>query len=105
MAEAQCHTTISVIIPVHGGGEAFRRCLAGVARTSPPPAETIVVVDGDPQTEVQPDLAGATRVLRLPERSGPAAARNAGAQRGERRRADVRRCGRGAAPRRGGDRR
>jgi GT2 family glycosyltransferase len=72
----------SVVIPVRDGGEAFRRCLQGVAALAPAPLEVIVVVDGDDPASaaaVAADLAAA-RCLRLPSRRGPAAARNAGAR-------------------------
>ena len=36
---------ISVIIPVHNGGEAFRRCLLALTETEPAPSEIIVLVD------------------------------------------------------------
>lgn len=77
-------TDLSIVIPVHHGGEMFRQCLAGVALLSPGPREVVVVVDGDdPGSAATADGAVAagvvSRVLRLPRRSGPAAARNAGA--------------------------
>ena len=37
---------ISVITPVHDGGDAFRACLAALAACAPPAHELIVVVDG-----------------------------------------------------------
>jgi GT2 family glycosyltransferase len=65
---------------VHNGGESLKRCLASVAEMTPPPAEVLVVLDGDPQGEAQVPPGMATRVLSLPDRSGPARARNAGAR-------------------------
>ena len=39
--------TISIVIPVHNGGEKFRRCLETVNALQPAPLELIVVCDGD----------------------------------------------------------
>jgi cellulose synthase/poly-beta-1,6-N-acetylglucosamine synthase-like glycosyltransferase len=54
--------TVSLIVPVHDGGDALARCLDAALRLSPPPLEVIVVEDG------------------LAQRRGPAAARNRGAE-------------------------
>ena len=72
--------SISVIIPVHNGGEFFRQCLSSLAQAVPSPEEIIVVANGD--TDGSGHLAeefGAT-VMRVPEAIGPAEARNLGAQ-------------------------
>lgn len=72
-------TSVAVIIPVHNGGAAFRTCLEHIAALDPPPAEFIVVADGD--TDGSPELArqsGAT-VLTNAHAQGPAQARNCGA--------------------------
>jgi glycosyltransferase involved in cell wall biosynthesis len=70
---------ISVIVPVHNGGENFRRCLSSLAKTVPAPSEIIVVADGD--TDGSGHLAEefGAKVLRLPSPGGPARARNRGA--------------------------
>lgn len=68
--------TVSVVVPVHDGGDAFDRCLESLARLSPRPLEVIVVEDGPAQ---RPRAYGDARVVRLPARRGPAAARNRGA--------------------------
>jgi glycosyltransferase involved in cell wall biosynthesis len=39
--------TISVVVPVYNGGEAFRQCLMSLTALNPPPMEVIVVADGD----------------------------------------------------------
>ena len=46
-AESAQGITVSVIVPVHNGGPHFRRCLARLEVTSPPPFEIIVVAVGD----------------------------------------------------------
>lgn len=71
---------ISVIVPVHNGGENFRRCLSSLAKTVPAPSEIIVVADGD--TDGSRHLAEefGPKVLRLPSPGGPARARNRGAR-------------------------
>jgi cellulose synthase/poly-beta-1,6-N-acetylglucosamine synthase-like glycosyltransferase len=72
--------TVSVIVPVFRGGDQFRRCLAGLTGLISPPVEIIVVVDGDDDGSGEAAEASGARVLRLSRRSGPAAARNAGAR-------------------------
>ena len=67
---------VSVVVPVHAGGDAFGRCLAHLCELRPPPLEIIVVEDGEPWLGAYP--AG-VRVERLTGRRGPAAARNRGA--------------------------
>ncbi len=72
--------TISVITPVHNGGENFRRSLSSLLKAKPPPDEMIVVADGDTDgSSLLAEECGAT-VLRLPGRNGPAQARNSGAR-------------------------
>jgi GT2 family glycosyltransferase len=70
--------TLSVIIPVHKGGEAFRAALSSLAELNPPPLEVIVAVDG--QDDASRDLARkmGMRVVQTEKRLGPAGARNHG---------------------------
>ncbi len=71
---------ISIIIPVHQGGEAFLHCLHALTQLTPPPLEILVVLDGiDDGSGKAAEMQGA-RVLRIPVRSGPARARNLGAR-------------------------
>lgn len=72
--------TLSVIIPVHNGGENFRRCLSSIAAAVPPPDEVIVVADGDTDGSWHFAEEFGARVLRIPVPQGPAHARNLGAQ-------------------------
>jgi len=72
--------SISVIIPVRNGGEAFRQCLASLTQTCPPPLEVIVVVDGASDRSGHIAKEWGVPVLRLPSRRGPACARNHGAR-------------------------
>jgi len=72
--------TVSVIIPVHNGGENFQRCLSSVADCEPPPEEVIVVADGDSDGSWQRAEELGMQVLRIPVPGGPAQARNMGAQ-------------------------
>jgi glycosyltransferase involved in cell wall biosynthesis len=72
---------ISVIIPVYNGGENFQRCLDALRTCDPPPHEIIVVDDGS--SDDSPHLArerGLTVLSTDRARSGPAIARNIGAQ-------------------------
>jgi glycosyltransferase involved in cell wall biosynthesis len=70
---------ISVIIPVHNGGEMFRCCLEAIKSADLAAHELIVVVDGG--TDGSADLAKqyTARVISRPTAGGPAAARNLGA--------------------------
>jgi GT2 family glycosyltransferase len=71
--------TISIVIPVYNGGPAFRRCLASVSLLQPTPLEIIVVVDGDTGDSAEIAAGFKAHVIRLPQRGGPARARNQGA--------------------------
>jgi GT2 family glycosyltransferase len=73
------NATISVIVPVHNGGSAFRLCLLSLSRFQPTPLEVIVVADGDTQNSAALAKEFGFNVLSLPSRGGPARARNAGA--------------------------
>jgi|GEM_PF-656404 len=71
---------LSVVVPVHDGGEDLRACLEALARSSRKPDEILVVDDGstDGAVACAPELSA--RVLSLAgEPSGPAFARNRGA--------------------------
>jgi GT2 family glycosyltransferase len=72
-------STISVIIPVHNGGDAFRRCLVSLTQAAPPADELIVVANGD---EASAQLAERfhAQALRIATAKGPATARNFGAK-------------------------
>lgn len=72
--------SLSVIIPVYNGGDAFCRCLQSLRRSRRIPDEVVVVADGD--TDGSRDAArrwGAT-VLTNATPQGPARARNQGAR-------------------------
>lgn len=72
--------TVSVVIPARDAARDLARCLAAVRRSSWPVHECIVVDDAstDAATAKAAEAAGAT-VIRLADQSGPAAARNRGA--------------------------
>ncbi|NET30811.1 MAG: glycosyltransferase family 2 protein [Cyanothece sp. SIO1E1] len=72
--------SISVVIPVHNGGEAFRQCLASLALAAPAPLEVIVVVDGDTDSSWQVAEEFGATVIRISHNGGPAKARNLGAK-------------------------
>lgn len=78
-APPQPHT-VSVIIPVYRGGDIFLNCLAGITALAPPPDEVRVTVDGEDDGSGAAAESIGAKVFRLPRRSGPAAARNAGAR-------------------------
>lgn len=71
--------TVSVIIPVHNGGDKFRRCLLSVKALRTSPAEVIVVADGNSDGSWKLAEEFDIRVLKRPVSGGPARARNLGA--------------------------
>lgn len=73
-------SSVAVIIPVHNGGEPFRRCLESVTRTVPQPAELIVVADGDSDGSWRVAEEFGAQVIRVVGPKGPAQARNIGAR-------------------------
>ena len=72
--------TISIVIPVHNGGEGFALCLRSIAASNLPPHEIIVVADGESDGSWRIAQEYTTRILPLPESRGPARARNLGAK-------------------------
>jgi len=72
---------LSVIVPVHNGGEDLQRCLQGLAVSTRPPDEIIVVDDGSTDDSAAHAAALAARVVATPAGPrGPAYARNRGAE-------------------------
>ena len=72
--------SISVIIPVHNGGKAFRDCLSNLALADPPPLEIIVAADADTDGSWLVAQEFGAIVIRLETNGGPAKARNLGAR-------------------------
>jgi GT2 family glycosyltransferase len=71
---------LSVVIPVHNGGDDLRRCLAALATSGRPPDEVVVVDDASSDTSAAVAESFGARVVALPGGPrGPAAARNRGA--------------------------
>ncbi len=72
---------VSVIISVYNGGATFRRCLEALMQTTYPQWECLVVDDGSDDGSDRLAAEFGARVLRSEyRRSGPARARNLGAQ-------------------------
>jgi GT2 family glycosyltransferase len=73
---------ISVVVPVYNGGAGFVSCLDALSASACGEPFEVLVVD-DSSTDGSGDAARARgfEVVRLDERSGPAAARNRGAER------------------------
>jgi GT2 family glycosyltransferase len=72
---------VSVIVPVHNGGVNLQRCLQGVAASTRPPDEAIVVDDGSTDGSAAHAAAlGARVVTTAAGPRGPAYARNRGAE-------------------------
>jgi len=70
---------VSIIIPVHNGGENFRRCLSSLSEYVPKSTEVIVVVDGGTDRSQQLAEEFGAKVIIFPNAGGPARARNFGA--------------------------
>ena len=71
--------TISVIIPVHNGGESFRQCLSSLEESAIAPDEIIVVSDADTDGSWLVAQEFGAKVIRMPVNGDPAKARNLGA--------------------------
>ncbi|HEY3444074.1 MAG TPA: glycosyltransferase family 2 protein [Paludibaculum sp.] len=72
--------SLTVIIPAYNSEAMLDVCLRALARSEDQPLEVIVVDDGS--TDGSPGVAErfGAKLLRMPQNSGPAAARNLGAQ-------------------------
>lgn len=70
---------ISIVIPVHNGGESFCQCLASLAEVKTDFHELIVVADGAADESWRVAEQWGACVIRLPQAGGPARARNIGA--------------------------
>ncbi len=76
---ASTELTVSVIIPVHNGGESFRQCLSSLRELTISPSEVIVVSDADTDGSWLVAQKFGAKVIRMPVNGGPAKARNLGA--------------------------
>lgn len=74
--------TVSVVVPVHRGGAAFRACAAALAAALGPSDELVVVADGETDGAWRglPPMPCPVRTVVRPRAGGPAAARNDGAR-------------------------
>ena len=79
MAKSLYGLTVSVIIPVHNGGELFKKCLLSLKALKAPPEEIIVVADGDSDGSWKQAEEFDVKVLKIDVQGGPARARNLGA--------------------------
>ncbi|MBE9212595.1 glycosyltransferase family 2 protein [Plectonema cf. radiosum LEGE 06105] len=71
--------SISVIIPVHNGGDSFRLCLSSLKESTIYPDEIIVVSDADTDGSWLVAEEFGAKVIRMAVNAGPAKARNLGA--------------------------
>jgi len=79
MIENTFDPSISIIIPVHNGGEKFKKCLDSILNTSPSNLEAIIVADGESDGSWRYAADRGMKIIKIPETGGPARARNAGA--------------------------
>lgn len=70
---------VSIVVPVHNGGDSFRRCLSGIRQWALQ-AELIVVADGESDGSWKLAEQYGAKLIRLSESGGPARARNLGAE-------------------------
>ena len=70
---------ISIIVPVHNGGDKFRSCMLSLNAMHPKPFEIIVVADGDTDGSWRVAQENGAKVFRMNTTGGPAKARNRGA--------------------------
>lgn len=70
---------VSIVVPVHNGGESFRKCVSSLVSFASQ-AEIIVVADGDTDQSYRLAEEAGFKVLRIPVSGGPAKARNLGAK-------------------------
>lgn len=71
---------MSVIVPTHTLGGTLPRCLAALLESDDEETEIIVVHDGATEVIGESLREGVSELLRLPQRLGPAGARNEGAK-------------------------
>jgi GT2 family glycosyltransferase len=71
---------ITIVVPVGGVAPAWARCARSLARLDPRPGEVVVVLDGPNEGHAATAAGLGARVLVLPERGGPARARNRGVE-------------------------
>jgi glycosyltransferase involved in cell wall biosynthesis len=71
---------LSIVIPVYNGGPVFERCLAAIQKADFHDWELVVVDDGSTDESARRAGQCGARLFHTPERRGPAAARNLGAQ-------------------------
>ena len=69
---------ISIIVPAYNDARNLHQCLAALRVAATPDSEIIVVDDASTDESAAVAERAGTRVLRLPENSGPAAGRNRG---------------------------
>src|SRR5271166_5180980 len=74
------HPRLSVVIPVYNSAVLLQQCLASLLSSQVPPFECIVVDDGSNDDSAGIAAQYGARVLSTGDRSGPARARNIGAQ-------------------------
>jgi GT2 family glycosyltransferase len=77
--ESPTALAVSIVIPVHNGGESFRQCLASLSQYVPASTEVIVVVDGGTDQSYQLAEVFGAKVIQSSIARGPAHARNVGA--------------------------
>ena len=78
--EQSTTSNISIVIPVHDGGENFCRCLQSLDEFIPKSTEIVIVVDGGMDDSYKVAEEFGAKVLAFPTAGGPARARNLGAR-------------------------
>ncbi len=80
MTDLSSPPTVSVVVPVHNGGDDLDRCLAAISRSEWPVHECIIVDDGSTDGRAAKiDEGRHVHVVKMDKQRGPAVARNKGA--------------------------
>lgn len=78
MVKPHLQQDISIIIPVHNGGDSFKRCLIALEKLNPQQQEVIVVANGDTDGSSSVAEQFGLTVVCIPTAIGLAVARNIG---------------------------
>ena len=71
---------ISIIIPVHNGGNKFKKCMDSIAVSFTQPDELIIVADGESDSSWKYAEKFNAKIIKVETAGGPASARNIGAR-------------------------
>lgn len=79
MVENDDAPTVSIIVPVHNGGDKLKKCLDSIQKHHKPGIEVIIVADGESDGSWEYAKNLGMKTILVPQTGGPARARNIGA--------------------------